>query len=131
MTKVVLFKEKQESFRLRHKTLKGVMLLVRDRSRPLSNAGKGLRPVCKVCTVEHIYKTYHLQLDSEGCILVSQGIYDNLVKMIDKAGFDIADVIHDPPAQTIAVETVDMRAKAYDPGSLDQKEKVHADGTKR
>ena len=125
MTKIVMLKERQESYRLRHKTLKGVMLIVRDRSRPLSNAGKGLRPVCDVCTVEHIYKTYHLQLDSEGCILVSQGIYDNLVRMVDKAGFDIADVIHDPPAQSITVDRVSMKAIAYDPGALGQKEKVN------
>lgn len=125
---VVKYKEKTDSIRLRHKTLRGVMLVVNDRARPLSNGGRG-RELCKVCKVMHTHKTYHLKLDDEGCVLVSTGIYDNIARMYDKAGFDIADVIHDPPSQVIAVEFVENKAVAHDPEPIVRR--VNADGTQR
>jgi len=118
VTTVIKYKEKTDSIRIRHKTLRGIMMIVRDRARPLSNVGMGLRPVCKVCGSEHTHKTYHFQLDDEGCVLVSTGIYDNLCHMYDKAGFDIADVIHDPPAQLITPTTMEMDTKAFSPGQV-------------
>lgn len=117
---IIKYKTKTDSIRIRHKTLRNVMMILRDRSRPLSNVH--LRPTCEVCTVPHEFKTYHLRLDDEGCILVSTGVYDHIAAMFDKGGFEIANVIHDPPAQIIIPEMVNVPMKAYDPGQVEVKE---------
>lgn len=115
---ILKYKEKTDSIRIRHKFLKGIMMILRDRSRPLSNVSK--RPVCKICTIPHEYKTYHLKLDDEGCILVSTGIYDHIARMVDKGGFEIANVIHNPPTQIIKAEFVDMKAVSFAPSSMNR-----------
>jgi len=114
----VTFKEKQDSIRIRHKSLRNVLMILRDKSRPLANVH--LRPICEVCTVPHSYKTYHLKLDDEGCILVSTGVYDRIAAMYDKGGFEIANVIHDPPAQMLLPDTVELLARAHSPGRVEK-----------
>lgn len=113
---ILKYKTKADSIRIRHKTFRGVMMILRDISRPLSNPK--LRPVCNVCTVPHTYKTYHLKLDDEGCILISTGVWDHIDKMFDKGGFKIANIIHNPPTQVLKPATVNIEATARSLGNV-------------
>lgn len=113
---ILKYKTKTDSIRIRHSTFKGVMMILRDLARPLSKSN--LRPVCDVCTVVHTFKTYHLLLDDEGCILVSTGVWDHIEKMFDKGGFEIANIIHNPPTQILKPRTVKIEARAIAPGQV-------------
>lgn len=92
------------------------MMVLRDIERPLSKSN--LRPVCDTCTVVHTFKTYHLLLDDEGCILVSTGVWDHIDRMFDKGGFKIVNIIHNPPAQILKPEIVKIESMAIAPGQV-------------
>ena len=66
-------------------------------------------------------------LDAQGTILVSQGVYDSLNALHDKAGFELNNVIHDPPTLTMQPDTATSTAKAFDPGSIERRERIDAD----
>lgn len=120
LTRNIVLKQGKNSIRIRHKTLRNVMMILRDTHRPLPNVH--LRPICDVCTVKHTHKTYHLKLDDEGCILVSTGVYDHIAAMNDKGGFDIVNVIHNPPTQILLPDKVELDTKAFSPGRVEVKE---------
>lgn len=129
-TKTRKSKQKAMGIRIRHKTLQGIMLVVRDQSRPLTlPGGKPLPPNfpldrCSTCGVPHDVKTYHLPLDSEGTVIVSKTIYENLQKLADHAGFDFANVVDDPPDQVLRIPLVQQKVAAFDPEPI-RREKVH------
>lgn len=122
-----------EGIRIRHKTLKGVMLVIRDKERPFQkphNNSSFKFPICSTCGYPHECKTYHLQLDSEGTIIVSTTVYDNLSKLIDKGGFDIVNMVAKPPTQHLVVPRADQIMKAFNPESTPEpirREHVNAD----
>jgi hypothetical protein len=117
---------KEGGIRIRHKTLKGVMLVVRDQSRPIPHRQGYVFPKCATCGYPHDVKTYHLQLDSEGTIIVSLEIYRNLQRLVDHAGFDFANHVSNPPTQIIKPQFVDQKAKAFDPEPI-RRDHVHGD----
>lgn len=58
---------------------------------------------CPTCQVKHMVKTTHLQLDSDGTVIVSQGVYENL----KKAGLDVFELtrigtVLNPPTLGVA-----------------------------
>ena len=117
---------KEGGIRIRHKTLKSVMLVVRDKARPIKAPVGYVFPKCATCGYPHDVKTYHLQLDAEGTTIVSLEIYRNLQKLVDHAGFDFANHVPDPPAQKIHLPFVDQKAKAFDPEPI-RRDHVHGD----
>ena len=125
-------KKKAEGIRIRHKTLKGILLVVRDQSRPLlTTDGKPLPPNfhldnCTTCGVPHDVKTYHLQLDSEGTIIVGRPIFEKLQGLADHAGFELANVVDDPPDQVLHIPLVLQPVKAFTPEPI-RREHIHAD----
>ena len=125
-------KKKAEGIRIRHKTLRGIMLVVRDQSRPLlTTDGKPLPKnfhldPCATCGVPHYVKTYHLQLDSEGTIIVGRPIYEKLQRLADSAGFDFSNVVDNPPDQILRVPLVEQKVVAFTPRPI-RKEHIHAD----
>ncbi len=122
--------EKAEGIRIRHKTLKGIMLVVRDQSRPLLTTDKKPLPLnfpldpCSTCGVPHSVKTYHLQLDSEGTIIVSRTVYEKLQGLADHAGFEFANVVDNPPDQILKVPLVEQKVIAFKPEPI-RKEHIH------
>ena len=118
--------------RIRHKTLKSVLLVVRDQSRPLTLPGGKPLPSnielskCSTCGVPHDVKTYHLLLDGEGTITVSLEIYQSLLKLADHAGFEFANHVPDPPDQVLKVPKVEQKAKAFDPEPI-RRELIHGE----
>lgn len=116
---------KEGGIRIRHKTLKSVMLVIRDKARPIKAPEGYVFPKCATCGYPHDVKTYHLNLDSEGTIIVSLEIYRNLQKLVDHGGFDFANHVPDPPTQKIILPKVDQRARAFDP---EPKRKDHIHG---
>jgi hypothetical protein len=79
------------------------LFIVRDVSRPLPPNKS--RPACRLCGHPHEYKTYHLQLDGEGTIIVSTTIWENMRKLFDHGGFEEVNVVAKPPAQGIVLPT--------------------------
>ena len=123
-------KKKAEGIRIRHKTLKGILLVVRDQSRPLLTTDKKPLPPnfpldpCSTCGVPHYVKTYHLPLDSEGTIIVGRPIWEKLMGLADHAGFDLANVVNNPPDQILKVPLVEQKMVAFTPEPI-RREHIH------
>ncbi len=119
---------KPEGIRIRHKSLKSVMLVIRDQSRPLKQTnGKPLPQnfvidPCRTCGTPHDVKTYHLDLDGEGTIIVSTTVYEKLQALADHGGFEFVNRVVNPPAQELKIPLVLQKAKAFDPI---RKEHIH------
>ena len=75
------------------------LIILRDRARPIALTPNS--PVCHICGTPHDCKTYHFQLDSDGTIIVSATIWENLQSMYDHGGFEKVNVVPEPPDQTI------------------------------
>ncbi len=125
-------KKKAEGIRIRHKTLKSILLVVRDQSRPLLTTDKKPLPPnfpldpCSTCGVPHYVKTYHLPLDSEGTVIVSRTIYERLQRLADHAGFDFANVVNNPPDQILNIPIVEQKVIAFSPERV-RRDHIHAD----
>lgn len=123
-------KKKTVGLRIRHKTLKGILLVVRDQSRPLlTTDGKPLPSNfilddCITCGTPHDVKTYHLPLDSEGTTIVSREIFEKLRGLEDHAGFELANVVDDPPDQVLHIPLVLQPVKAFTPEPI-RREHIH------
>jgi len=108
-------KPKAQGIRIRHKTLKGVLLVVRDQKRPIPNPHNYKLPICSSCMVPHDVKTYHLQLDDEGTIIVSKTVYERLSALDDRAGFETSNTVNSPPTQTLQIPIAKKLIQAFDP----------------
>lgn len=83
----------------------GRMFVVRDVTRPL-------RPpyvFCQVCGVPHECKTYHLKLDGDGTVIVSETVWANLQRLYDCGGFEAVNVVSQPPSQGLILPTAHVR----------------------
>lgn len=80
---------------------------------------------CHLCG-QHHYKTYHLELDAEGTVLVSHGVWEALKGMVPHvdaatgkaypaAGFELANTVPDPPTQQLAVRPLTLETSAPAP----------------
>ncbi len=56
--------------------------------------------LCGPCGKTHLTKTYHLYLDAEGTVIVSQEIFDSL-KQVGLGGMHLANEVLKPPHQTV------------------------------
>lgn len=91
-----------ESVRLRHRTLRGVVVTVPDITRPMTPNGP-----CPTCGVPHPCKTYHLVLDSEGAVVVSPGVWAGLQRA-NSPDLSVESSVKDPPHQTLGLGTPTM-----------------------
>jgi len=82
--------------RLRHAELRGCMVLVPDPRRPLKQPHH-----CSTCNVVHPCKTYHLALDGEGCVIVSETIWKRLQGL--QHGLTLENEVKRPPRQTLSM----------------------------
>lgn len=109
-----------EGIRIKHMTMKapnvppGFMILaIRDMTERLkATDGSKLPdgypyPECQICQIpspgHEGYKTRHIEIDTEGYSIVSSGVLEGLSHLVDHGGFDIIDVISNPPKQVIAM----------------------------
>lgn len=65
------------------------------------------------CGGTHANKTYHLTIDQEGKVIVSQEIFQILSKVANLAGFLVDDEILNPPAQTLGGRGMKLRLVEY------------------
>lgn len=75
------------------------LFVVRDVTRPL----RPPHTVCTTCGVAHECKTYHLQLDAEGTVIVSTTVWDRLHRLYDHGGFEQVNVVRKPPTQRLVL----------------------------
>ena len=91
-----------EGIRIKHKSMRNVLLAVRDRTERI----KPPYPACSACGIgepgHEGYKTRHVMLDNDGFGLVSAGVLDGLKHLGDLGGFDISNTVSNPPTQDIA-----------------------------
>jgi hypothetical protein len=79
--------------RLSHPTLRGVTYTLELRGRPYAE------PIgCPVCNRFHEVKTYHLNLDGNGDVIVSETVYENLRKGGGLGQLRFANAVANPPA---------------------------------
>jgi hypothetical protein len=83
------------------------LFIVRDQSRPMPPNPH--RPACRLCGHPHQCKTYHLQLDGEGTVIVSTTIWAHMRKLFDHGGFEAVNVVAEPPAQGLTIPPAQVR----------------------
>lgn len=93
-----------EGIRIRHKTLKGpCTVAVRDLTERIDPPFPG----CSVCGIgepgHEGFKTRHVTLDAEGCGIVSEGVMEGLAHLADQGGFDVENVVRNPPRQLVSL----------------------------
>lgn len=119
-----------EGIRIRHFKHRSTIVVIRDRARPFDTPTD-----CHLCGV-HVCKTYHFDLDAEGSVIVSTGVWAALRGMADhydrdtgtfypNAGFDIANKVPEPPTQRLVVAPIGSPARAHAPGRVDTRETIH------
>ena len=84
-----------------------VVIVDKDRPTPLPKDGRPLSAVketCQTCGILHEHKAYHLQLRA-GSIIVSDTIWRRLQGLIDDGGFEFVNVVENPPAQGLSINT--------------------------
>lgn len=68
-------------YQLRHRDLRACVVTVPLGWREMPhNPAYGVGGRCPTCNVVHRVKTYHLNVDSDGCCTVSPTVFDNLCK---------------------------------------------------
>lgn len=95
--------------RLRHPTLRSGLYLVKHYRRykyPM---------VCPTCHTVHLRKTYHLNLDESGAVIVSSIVFERL-KEIGLAGLEIENEVLKPPALVVSAPVIKKVSKAITPG---------------
>jgi hypothetical protein len=85
----------------------GRLFVVRDLTRPLPPP----RPTCSTCGIPHDCKTYHLQLDGQGTVIVSTTIWANMQRLYDHGGFEPVNVVAEPPAQGLTLPPAQLQIK--------------------
>lgn len=111
--------------RIQHPTERSVTFTIADQRRPY----RGGPLACSVsiyvagqlapCARTHTFKTYHLNLDETGAVIVSETIWERVGPQFSAAGFRVANAVENPPDQTIHVPRLILRQRALAPGAVD------------
>jgi hypothetical protein len=56
---------------------------------------------CPACGTLHHVKTYHIAVDADGFAFISHEIWQQMKKFNHYAGFELANEVASPPAQTV------------------------------
>lgn len=83
--------------RLTHETLRGVTYVVGTRRRYT------VPVLCPKCGTTHTHKTYHLDLDGEGAVIVSPTIFERL-REVGLPGLRLENEVLRPPNQSVSIE---------------------------
>lgn len=90
--------------KIKHTSLTSCVLRIEDTLRPYT-----IPYDCPTCMSTHENKTYHLHLDSSGEVIVSTGVYAQLLSIagdvgnLDSLSLDILDLlVLAPPARTLS-----------------------------
>jgi len=59
--------------------------------------------LCPTCNKTHINKTYHLNLDNKGDVIVSETVLERLQE-IGMAGLSVENVVNKPPKITLGLQ---------------------------
>lgn len=101
--------------RIRHHTRRNQMLPVPLLHKPHTDPKKHPRSAtCGVCHVWHPCKVLHLQLDQYGAVIVSHEIWADLQRTANCGGFTVANLVEEPPPQTITPETQKVKLEGVD-----------------
>lgn len=95
--------------RLRHPTRRNERFVATDNRRPYR-----VPYACLECGTTHECKTYHLELDDEGTVIVSKEIADRLLTL-NGGEFEFANVVENPPAQTLTMSVPILRGGSHVP----------------
>lgn len=106
--------------RIQHPTARSMTFTISDVSRPYRAAMHCGAPVVvrgelRICGRVHVHKTYHLNLDETGAVIVSTEIVERL-RRIPGQPFVVANVVAEPPSQTIRVPLLGILVRAPSPG---------------
>lgn len=88
----------------------GLMWIVRDQTRAIKGPPY---PECHMCG-HHEVKTYHLNFDQEGTVMVSTTIWHQLQLLHDNGGLEKVNVVEKPPAQNIELPTAHVKMTVTD-----------------
>lgn len=86
----------------------GALFTLRDHARPATNPEH--LDDCATCVAtgqvvtKHEVKTYHIRLDADGCVIVSNGVWESFLSMADNP-FIVANPVAKPPTQGLVLPT--------------------------
>lgn len=83
--------------RLQHPTQKDVRYTVVDSNVPYPEPYHCTPPEFGGCGSTHLFKTHHLNLDSVGAVIVSQGVFDRIKDRLALDGFVVTNEVAKPP----------------------------------
>ena len=106
--------------RIQHPTARSVTLTLAS-SRPLRGslacqAQIVVRGELRPCARIHTVKTYHLNLDQTGAVIVSAEVWD-MLQRIPSNTFRVANEVARPPDQVIHVPTLRVLTRSIAPGA--------------
>jgi hypothetical protein len=106
--------------RIQHLTERSATFTIVDGSRPYRApltcaasvvANSELVP----CARTHVFKTYHLNLDETGAVIVSPTIWERMAARLIAAGFRLANAVERPPDQVVHVPRLRLTLRVRAP----------------
>ena len=98
-----------EDIRVRHTELRGPLVVaVRDLTERIPNPRRVPWPGCSICSLpspgHEGFKTRHVEIDADGCGIVSEGVWEGLCHLFDNGGFVAENPVAAPPRQSITFQ---------------------------
>lgn len=87
--------------RLRHANARNVRYTVVDSDRPYPVPYVCSEPRLGGCGSTHTFKTYHLNLDDQGTVIVNAVLFARIKPRLIADGFTVAGEVANPPPQII------------------------------
>lgn len=89
--------------RVQHPTQKNVRYVVVEPNIPYQEPYQCTPPEFGGCGGVHLFKTHHLNLDDNGAVILSQGVYDRIKERLALDGFTTVNEVKKPPALGIGM----------------------------
>lgn len=89
--------------RVQHPTQRSVRYTVVESDKPYPEPYTCTPPEFGGCGSVHLFKTHHLNLDGQGAVIVSTGVYDRIKQRLAIDGFVETNEVKKPPAMGIGM----------------------------
>ena len=109
--------------RIQHPIERSATFTIVDQSRPYRrttacSAQMVVRGDLVPCGRVHMWKTYHLNLDETGAVIVSTTIWERMASRLRAAGFRLANVVEQPPDQVIRLPRLTLTLRPLVPAEM-------------
>lgn len=89
--------------RIHHPTQHDVRFTISESDRPYPQPYQCTPPEFGGCGQVHLFKTHHLNLDSQGTVIVGDVLFEKAKLHFIAAGFEVGNVVKKPPTLGIGL----------------------------